>query len=586
MFDEQLLEQLKERITLSEVVGKNVALKKRGHEFHGLCPFHKEKTPSFTLNNEKGFYHCFGCGKHGSVFDFLMFQHHISFVEAIEMAAQMAGVTLPKTQHNPEVSAEHKALYDVCAAATTYFQKTLHSPQGKDALRYLNQQRGLSFKTIEDYQLGWAPDSWDSLTNALTAQDFQISTLQKAGLVSTKDNGKTYDKFRGRVMFPISDRKGRIVAFGGRILGEGEPKYLNSPETPIFHKGHVLYNWPTAQNSSQKDWPLVVVEGYMDVISLHEKGYHRAVAPLGTALTEHHIQALWRLSAKPVLCFDGDTAGSTAAFRAAERALPLLKPGYTLSFVSLPYKKDPDSYIQEKGLTSFKEFVQDAQGLSHTLWQHALGQANPRTPEDKALLKQNLNQFCEKITDASVKAYYKEDFKERLFVWGRPQKTSARQAPIFQKMNPTLIQECILLKTLILFPRLILSVEEELSQAHFQYSETQKILNHLFSYLVDKKRLESDALHDYLKHKIHGDAFSMIMTDDLLVHAPFLKSADEKVILQSWKKIFNAYLLRQTMKADLSEARQRLNAALTQEEWQRYKDLKGVFAPETDEKDI
>ena len=311
MYSQSLLSEIKGRLTLSEIIGKTVQLRKKGPEHHGLCPFHQEKTPSFTVNNAKEFYHCFGCGQHGSVFDFLMHQNHLTFMEAVKQAAEMAGVSLPTVQAplNPQVEKEKLSLLQLLESACQFFEQRLAIPEGREALQYLVQKRKLSVHTIKKFRLGVSPADKDLLKNHLLAQGYPLPQIQTAGLLSQWDDGTWHDKFRNRLMFPILDKKGQVIAFGGRILGPGEPKYLNSPETPVFHKGHTLYNWMHAQNSSQKKDPLVVVEGYMDVISLSQHGYERVVAPLGTALTEDQIQSLWKLGAEPLLCFDGDEAG-------------------------------------------------------------------------------------------------------------------------------------------------------------------------------------------------------------------------------------------------------------------------------------
>ena len=297
-FPARFLDELRGRIGLADVVGKRVRLVRKGREHSGLCPFHKEKSPSFTVNEEKGFYHCFGCGAHGSVFDFVMQTEGLSFPEAVERLAGEAGMEVPN--ESPEERArekERQTLYDVCEAATAFFEKSLRMPEGKAALDYL-RGRGLDEATIERFRLGFAPDSRGALKAALAREKFSDALMIEAGLLIQPDDAgrMPYDRFRGRVMFPITDRRDRPIAFGGRIMAEGEPKYLNSPETPLFHKGYVLYGLALAGPQIHKTGSVVVSEGYMDVIALHRAGFDTAVAPLGTALTEDHLRGLWKLA--------------------------------------------------------------------------------------------------------------------------------------------------------------------------------------------------------------------------------------------------------------------------------------------------
>jgi DNA primase len=357
-FSPAFLDELRARINLSDVVGRRVRLIRRGHEHSGLCPFHNEKTPSFTLNDDKGFFHCFGCGAHGDVIGFVMKTENLSFPEAVERLADEAGLAIPKSA--PEDAARAKvelSLFAVTEAAGKWFQERLRAPDGRIAREYL-AGRGVDAQTIARFRLGFAPDGRGALKSALAAQGFPESLMITAGLLVVPEDGRpAYDRFRGRLMFPIEDPRGRVVAFGGRILGDGEPKYLNSPETPLFHKGRQLYGLRHAREILKApnlagQPSLLVVEGYMDAIAALSVGI-AAVAPLGTALGEDQIALLWRLVAEPVLCFDGDSAGLRAAGRAAERGLPLVKPGFSLSFATLPKGDDPDTLVRCAGHAVF-----------------------------------------------------------------------------------------------------------------------------------------------------------------------------------------------------------------------------------------
>src|SRR5947207_8122407 len=336
-FPPGFLDELRSRVSLGDLVGRRVRLARQGREQGGLCPFHNEKTPSFYVVEDKGFFHCFGCGAHGDAIGFLMRSDNLDFIEAVERLAGEAGIAVPQqTPQERERAQRQKTLLEALAAAADFYEAQLWSRAGINAREYLTA-RGLDAETIRRFRLGWAPDDRQALRRALAA-DFPEALLHEAGLLRIPENGGTpYDYFRGRVMFPIGDRAGRVIAFGARTLGDDQPKYLNSPDTPLFEKGRVLYAWAAARTnlarSETGEAPaVIVVEGYMDVIALHRAGFGTAVAPLGTALTEAHLQELWRLSPEPVLCLDGDTAGQRAMLRALHRALPLLQPGRSLRF--------------------------------------------------------------------------------------------------------------------------------------------------------------------------------------------------------------------------------------------------------------
>ena len=343
-FSPQFLDELRARLSLAAVIGRRVRLIKRGREYIGLCPFHKEKTPSFNVVEDKGFFHCFGCGVHGDVIGFTMQSRNLGFREAVEALAAEAGLELPKESAQERESAQRQVgLQQAMEAACVFFAEELWRPSGSAGLTYL-RQRGLDDQTIRRFRLGFAPDGSSALKRAL-GEEIPEPLLFEGGLLRRRDDGSSYDYFRNRVMFPIGDRSDRVIAFGGRIIGEGQPKYLNSPETPLFQKGRVLYGWAAARAAAGKDPSVIVTEGYMDVIALHRAGFNTAVAPLGTALTEVQLEELWKLAPEPVLCFDGDSAGERAALRAAERALPLLRPGLTLRFATLPAGEDPDTLV-------------------------------------------------------------------------------------------------------------------------------------------------------------------------------------------------------------------------------------------------
>ncbi|MBY0461552.1 MAG: DNA primase, partial [Alphaproteobacteria bacterium] len=338
------LEQIRARLRVSEVIGKDVRLIRKGHEFSGLCPFHNEKTPSFTINDAKEFYHCFGCGAHGDIVTYTMHRQGLNFMDSVKHLADLTGLILPEKNEKKE-TAEGEEYFTLLEEACLWYQENLKKSLGDEARTYL-EHRGFAGKTIEEFRLGFAPDrnqGFPSLYQTFLTKGFSKKAMLSSGLfIQSEDKREPYDRFRGRLIFPILDLKGRVVAFGGRTLGEGQPKYLNSSDTAFFHKGQILYNYANAGKQVTKDQPLIVVEGYCDVIALSQAGWKTAVAPLGTALTGEQLQLLWKRNPQPLLCFDGDNAGLRAAFRAADRALPLLSSQKTLKFINLPKGEDPD----------------------------------------------------------------------------------------------------------------------------------------------------------------------------------------------------------------------------------------------------
>ncbi|KZD01344.1 DNA primase [Oceanibaculum pacificum] len=419
----EFLNELRDRVPVSEIVGRRVRLARKGREFQGLCPFHNEKTPSFTVNDDKGFYHCFGCGAHGDVITFVMNTEALSFPESIEKLAQMAGMQVPREKpEDRERQQKRRTLEEVVEAACRWYERNLRLPVGKEAMAYL-QGRGLDEATLKRFRLGYAPNERTALKAHLVAEGFEEPLIIEAGLHKPAEEGPDgqggagrgpIDYFRHRVMFPITDRRGRVIGFGGRVMGDAQPKYLNSPDTPLFHKGRVLYGLAQAREAAAKAGAVLVTEGYMDVIGLAMGGFGNAVAPLGTALTEEQILQLWKLAPEPLLCFDGDSAGQRAAARAAERALPLLKPGFSLRFVTLPAKEDPDSLIRTQGPAAMRRLLDQAKPLVEALWEVEKAKLNSETPEQLALLRQSLEAAASRIEDRTIQGLYRSNLLRRM----------------------------------------------------------------------------------------------------------------------------------------------------------------------------
>jgi DNA primase len=415
-FPSSFLDEVKNRVSVSDVVGRRVKLTRRGREFVGLSPFKSEKTPSFTVNDDKQFYHCFATGKHGSIFDFLMATEGLSFLEAVERLASEAGLAMP--QRDPASDQKFKAqasLSNWMEAAANWYREQLRTPQARDARDYL-VRRGVADNLLSEFAIGYAPASRNALKDYLLGKGADLKDLIEAGLLIQPDDGKpAYDRFRDRIMFPILDARGRYIAFGGRALDPKAPaKYLNSPETPLFHKGSTLYNFHKARQPAYDSKLLLVTEGYMDVIGLSRAGFHAAVAPLGTALTETQIGLLWRLAPEPVLCFDGDNAGLKAAYRAIDRALPVLKAGYSLRFAILPRGKDPDDLAREGGASAIETIIENAMSMVDLLWERELEVEAADTPEKRAALKKRLRTAIASIQDSEIRGLYGDAIKERL----------------------------------------------------------------------------------------------------------------------------------------------------------------------------
>ena len=433
-FTPQFLDELKARLPVSEVVGKRVKLVRSGREFKGLSPFNKEKTPSFFVNDQKQAWFDFSSGKNGSIFDFVMQSEGVSFPEAVERLAQMAGMPLPKVSREDEArDARRKTLHDVVELAAKFFQDTLASRTGAKARGYL-ADRGLDPATQLKFRLGFAPAERFALKEHLGSHGIPVEDMVEAGLlISGDDIPLPFDRFRDRVMFPISDLRGRVIALGGRALEkDAQAKYLNSPETPLFHKGATLYNIAAARQAAhdggQNGAPIIAVEGYVDVIAMVTAGFPATVAPLGTALTEDQLALLWKMADEPVLCFDGDGAGLRAAYRAVDLAMPRLRPGKSLKFALLPQGQDPDDLVRSGGREAVSEVIAAARPLAGMLWARETEGHSFDTPERRAALEARVNEVTAGIADDAVRKYYRQDFSARLSQFFAPERAQQGDA--------------------------------------------------------------------------------------------------------------------------------------------------------------
>ena len=417
------LDELRARVTLSSLVMRTTKLLRAGREWKACCPFHDEKTPSFTVNDEKGFYHCFGCGAHGDAIRWMTDQRGLSFMDAVKELAAEAGMEVPRPDPREAQRAEERAgLHDVMAAAQEWYRITLDSAEGGAARAYLDS-RGFDAHTVDRFGFGYAPNSRNGAKTALGK--FDEGMLIEAGLLIKVDDREPYDRFRDRLTMPIHDARGRVIAFAARILDAAKkdaPKYLNSPDTPLFDKGRTLFSLHRAGPASRKSGRIVVVEGQMDVVALAAAGIDEAVAPMGTALTEQQIEMLWRLNDKPILCFDGDAAGRRAAMRAATRVLPMLRPGHSLQFVTLPMGMDPDDLIRKSGRDALEQLLAQPAGLLDMLWQHERDASPLNSPEDKAGLKTRLIAHAEAIQDQDIRSLYRRELLDRYSAFAFPRR--------------------------------------------------------------------------------------------------------------------------------------------------------------------
>ena len=615
---EHFLAELRSRIGLVDLVGRRVKLIKRGREHTGLCPFHSEKTPSFTVNEGKGFYHCFGCSAHGGAIDFVINTEGLSFPEAVERLAGEAGLEVPRfAPRDQAAEARRKSLYDVTQIAADWFEGQLHGMAGAGARDYV-QGRGLTPASTGRFHLGYAPEQRDLMKRTLLSRGIEEAQLIEAGLlIVPEDGGDSYDRFRNRLIFPITDSRDRIVAFGGRALGTQRAKYVNSPETPIFHKGDLLYNLATARGPARDDDRLIVVEGYMDVIALDQVGLSCAVAPLGTALTEMQMAAAWRLVAEPVLCFDGDVAGQRAAHRVALRALPLLQPGHSLRFIALPAGEDPDSLLRSKGRAAFMDLLAGAVPLSEMLWRLQVQGKNLDTPEQRAGLRKELRELVSQVGDSTVRAYYGEHFKARLQSAFAP----SRSGPSYQgrgwggirgrekagwrrglayfppipahrglgrgKDVDSFARERLLIAALLNHPDLIHKVFEEFSKLRLSNPELDNIRKAIIEKATSKAPLDLEGLRNNLQGGEIANA-SIRLVEELtgtgIAHLdPFARpGAAIDQVVKDWSNVFRWHRLDE-MRRELKDAEDELGRDLTDEKQGRFFALRDAVAAATAE---
>jgi DNA primase len=597
-FPPGFLDELRNRISLAELIGRRVRLVRRGREHVGLCPFHNEKTPSFYVVEDKGFFHCFGCGAHGDAIGWQMRADNVDFVEAIERLAGLAGLAVPQsTPQERERAQRQKTLLEALEAAAQFYEKQLWSPLGRNGLDYL-RARDLDDETIRRFRLGWAPEDRQSLRRALGGE-YPEPLLLEAGLIRASDRGDSpYDYFGNRAVFPIGDRRGRVIAFGARTIPgsspgtSDQPKYLNSPDTPAFDKGRTLYGWAAARaNIGREGDPgghgVIVTEGYMDVIALHRAGFQTAVAPLGTALTETQLHELWRLSPEPVLCFDGDSAGQRAALRALDRALPMLRPGRSLQFATLPAGEDPDSLIRAGGAAAFAEVLGAARPLAEMLWQAELAGRPVDTPERRADLKARLDRRAREIADAEVRREYRRVLTDRYYALTRVGRdfrpgagrgtsridAAAAVAPPPFPSSPGRRNREVFLGLLVRWPALIDERIEEITALDVPEPDLDRLRRAILEAAVAHPGLDAGQLRQHLGLCGLADSIG-VLTRRIAAHAGFAAGGGDDLELIRLGLEETLLLLRAQASGDLQAAERAFAADASEENWRRLNALK------------
>jgi len=525
-FGEEFLDELKSRLRPSDVIGRSVKLRRQGREFAGLSPFNKEKTPSFFVNDEKGFYHCFSSGKHGDIISFLQETEGLSFVESVERLAAEAGMAMPLADpKDAERTKVRNTLRDWVEQAARYYSAELTRVRARHARKYLHG-RGLDEADWAKFGLGYAPSQRTGLKDHLVSLGAHTNELVEAGLlVQPDDGGPAFDRFRDRIMFPISDIRGRVIAFGARALSkDAKAKYLNSPETPLFHKGKTLYRFMEARKAatSIKADGLIVAEGYMDVIALAKAGFGHAVAPLGTALTEDQMALLWRIGPEPILCFDGDAAGKRAAYRVLDRALPALEPGKTIRFAWLPEGLDPDDLIRTQGSTAMEDVLYKSEAMVDVLWQREWNLLPLKTPEQRAGLSARLRQITDQIKHKELAGLYRRELFDRLakkFARTRTKvnwRTSTHQKPSHElrnkvrdgRKNPT--EQRVLVAWILRNPSLLNTLDEAFSSLNLDDTGLNAIRNAILDLWMTRTSVDRAAITSHLTRVKLADQLQLL----------------------------------------------------------------------------
>jgi DNA primase len=613
-FPPQFLEELRARLPVSAVVGRRVKLKKAGREWKGLSPFNKEKTPSFFVNDQKAMWFDFSSGRNGNIFDFVMATEGASFPEAVERLAALAGMPLPQVSRESEAREERrKTLHDIVELAAKFFEANLAARAGAKARGYL-ADRAIEPATQLKFRLGYAPAERFALKEHLGGHGVSVEDLIEAGLlVAGDDIPVPYDRFRDRVMFPITDGRGRVIAFGGRALdADVSAKYLNSPETPLFHKGATLYNMAAARAAAHQGAPLIAVEGYIDVIAMVRAGFEATVAPLGTALTEDQLGLLWRMADEPILCFDGDAAGQRAAYRAVDIALPLIRPGKSLKFATLPHGQDPDDLVRSGGRDAVEEVLTGARPLAQMLWTRETEAGGFDTPERRAALEARIGEITAMVRDDVVRKYYRQDFAARLHrLFGpaepprgrtsdrrqswRGRSSSVRSAEMLGRDQPYAVvspqlatspihrghrtaiprREALILQSALNHPWLLHDHLEEMAQIEFRHGETQKLKEALIDMFAHDGAIDGETLETELKARGFADIIARVAQ---AITTPSVwgarKEAAAEDVLLTWKQLVALHRQWHSLIRELREAEHALGREDSEANYSWLRDVK------------
>ncbi len=590
-FSDSFLDEIRARLPVSQVVSRRVPLKRAGREWKGLSPFNKEKTPSFTVNDQKGFYHCFSSGKHGDVFTFLMETEGLSFPEAVERLAGEAGLELPKPDPQFERTAKERlGLFDALEAAARLFEEALVAHEGREALLYA-ERRGLSPGTLKEFRIGFAPNAKEALKGALLKKGFTEAQLLDAGLVIKPDDGRTtYDRFRNRLTIPILDAKSRIIAFGARALDPAsEPKYLNSPETKLFDKGSTVFNFARARKAAFDSGEVVVVEGYMDVIALHQAGFANAVATLGTAFTERQMELLWQLAAEPTVCFDGDRAGEAAAARGIDRMLPNLREGHSFRFAFLPEGSDPDDLVRAKGARAFAECLSTARPLIDVLWLRELKAHPIDTPERRAAFEERIERLLADIGNTRVRDHYRREVKNRLFALWREKGTRRGKLPadaasrLAGRSGPAPVSSSygfatVITLALVNHPWLLDRFADEVANIEIRDKKLAALLQTVTRTIFEDTDVTRERLAELIGAGTHGRLYAEISQESAFKRVAFLKPESPPAeVEEQFADLIYRFRALPSLTRELQEGADHL-ADVTEAEFERFAQLQQQVA--------
>lgn len=600
--NEDFIDEIKARVRPSDLIGRSVALKRQGREFVGLSPFKKERSPSFFVNDDKRFYHCFASGKHGDIFTWLEEMEGLSFMEAAERLAGEAGLRLPEPDPESQQKTRHrKSLVEWMESAQAFFLRALRSPAAEDARRYL-KSRGLTGEDCVRFGIGYAPESRTALKDELVTAGAPVADLVECGLLIEPDNGSPYDRFRDRITFPIHDPRNRLVGFGGRALSkEARAKYLNSPETPIFHKGSLLYRYPEARKAAsdpkQDIRGLIVTEGYLDAIALARAGLEHGVAPLGTAVTEEQIQLLWRAGGEPVMCLDGDSAGRAAAFKAADRALPLLQPGKTMRFAFMPDGKDPDDILREEGANALRAVFRETRSLADLVWEREVLLEPLDDPDRRAGFRRRIRALVSQIADSDIREEYKREFDQRMdaLFGARPQSgprgsrgpwrpgkgvplgaTAELRNKQSRRSDPTSRLGHLLLVAAIEYPEIAASQVETLALLRLGPLDTLR--DAVLDACSSGQFVQTDTLRAELADAGYAAEIKRLDGERRPMRAELGgMEASPEVRAEAWKRLAHAYMERSDAQTRRDEARARLDEELKQADSERFRQVVDAY---------